>query len=111
MHPHILVHWHVHAKQTCVVVCIGDLPGPGDYTAPSPQRGPAYSLRGRPDDSAPEDSPGPGDYHHASPGTGPAFSMAGRHQELTVLGDDVVIDEDIPGEECAHTHTQTQRDR
>ncbi len=28
---------------------------------------------------------------------GAAFTMAGRHQELTVLGNDVIIDPDIPG--------------
>eukprot|EP00955_Chlamydomonas_euryale_P019716 210076-Chlamydomonas_euryale.AAC.1 len=82
-------------------------PGPGEY-APSPggERGPAYTMRGRAEEGPAGDAPGPGDYHRNSTALGPAYTMAGRHQELTVLGDDVIIDPDIPGvlsPRCSHT--------
>ncbi|KAF5840064.1 hypothetical protein DUNSADRAFT_17981 [Dunaliella salina] len=69
-------------------------PGPGQYeVSGSVPSGPAFTIKGKPREHAPESAfiPGPGAYHAELPGvgTGPAYTISGRTKD--------VIDEHIPG--------------
>ena len=55
--------------------------GPGEYPPPEPGRGPAFSMRARPDDKM-EEAPGPGDYDvGGAVERGHTFTMQGRYPD------------------------------